>query len=574
MISKLFFLLISVQLSLHSQTNDELNRLFNSAVGEFKNAKYTESLESFEKIVNEYQLNSKTSLALLFIGKINLATSNYNEAEKSLLRLMDEFPQSRYLDEAQITLSQIYLDQEEYLKSFFNLCDLMDKTSDAETEKYAEITAERIAQKYLSALEVKSIHDSTKLVSLKPFLLLLTGQIYLSEQKNNLARDTFNELVILYPNSQEKETALKLYNETPITDKIIEQSDVIGVVLPLTTNGSKSLTSLQILEGIKFALSEFNEDREHKIGILILDTEAKREKLEEIYYQLRNIENLRCILGPIYSSEVRDALEVFKKLNLPIISPTATDDYLTNLNPDFFQANPSFKTRGRLIAQYVYYVANKRKIAVLNSIDGYSPILSSSFSQEFEQLGGKIILRETYRSKNFDLTEQMNSIAVSSNQIEGIYIPLSDKVDIPAIVSNLSQIDLNMPIYGDQDWMTTSGLEAASFLDNNLIFCSDYFLKYNDLDYQEFSKHFFDKTKLDVNRNMLYGYDVMKYILTILRSSFSSGSSLEQKMTSGVSTVGFHNNICFDSTRINRYMNIIRYSNGKFELIDKFKLSN
>ena len=226
------------------------------------------------------------------------------------------------------------------------------------------------------------------------------------------------------------------------------------------------------------------------------------------------------------------------------------------------------------MAQYVYYVANKRKIAILNAIDGYSPILSSSFSQEFEKLGGSIVLRETYKSKTFTLTEQINRISASLNQIEGIYIPLSDRIDIPVILSFLSQINLSVPVYGDQDWMSTTGLETASFLDSNLVFCSDYFLKFDDLDYQNFSKDFFSKTKLDVNRNILYGYDTMKYLLTLMRSSFSSGYAIKQKMISGISTVGFHNNICFDSNRINRYLNIVHYISGKFELIDKFKLNN
>ena len=316
------------------------------------------------------------------------------------------------------------------------------------------------------------------------------------------------------------------------------------------------------------------KERNQKIGILIRDTELSKSKLEEIHDEFKEIEGLKGIVGPIYSSEVKDALNIFDDINVPIISPTATDDYLTESHHNFFQANPSFSTRGRLMAQYIYYVGNKRKIAILNSIDGYSPILSSSFTQEFEKLGGKIVLRESYRSGSVDLNEQITRISESLNQIEGIYIPLAERKDIPVIVSFLSQINLEVPIYGDQDWMTASGLESAAFLDNNLTFCSDYFIKFDDQEYQNLSKNFFSKTKTDVNRNMLYGYDTMKYLLTIMRNSFAGSGAIKQKMISGISSSGFHNNICFDSNRINRYMNIVRYSGGKFELIDKFKLNN
>jgi branched-chain amino acid transport system substrate-binding protein len=574
MIKNLLLLLISFSLILQAQNTDELNRLFDSAIKNFKDLKYASSLKSLDKIANEYPLNSKTSLSLLFIGKINLELKNYPDAEKNLLRLLNEFPQSKYYDETHITLSKVYLDQKRYSESLLELCSIVANSELGETKEFSRSTAEKIALAYLLAAELKSIHDSTKLLTAKPFILLMSGKIYLAQQNYKLAQETFTTLIRIYPDSYEKQEALRLVDETLVPEDLINKSDIIGVILPLSASPSSSSAASEILEGIKFALSEYNGGRENKIGILIRDSKSSRIKLEEIHDELKNFGNIKCILGPIYSSEVKDALEIFDGLDVPIISPTATDDYLTDANDNFFQANPSFMSRGRLMAQYVYYVANKRKIAVLNAIDGYSPILSSSFSQEFEKLGGSIVLRETYKSKSLTLTEQMSRISASLNQIEGVYIPLADRIDIPVILSFLSQINLSVPVYGDQDWMSTTGLEAVSFLDSNLVFCSDYFLKFDDLDYQNFSKAFFSTTKLDVNRNILYGYDTMKYLLTIMRSSFSSGSELKQKMISGISTVGFHNNICFDSNRVNRYLNIVRYISGKFELIDKFKLNN
>lgn len=571
---KIFIFLLTCSFLILAQTSDELNRLFDSAIKDFKDSRFASSLNGFNKIANEYQLNSKTSLALLFIGKINLELKNYSDAEENLFRLLKEFPLSKYSDEAEITLSRVYLDQKEYTKSFWRLCSIIGNHEQSETKAFARSKAVEIALNYLSVAEVKSIYDSTKLSSVKPCLLLVNGKIHLNRKNDKLAQETFTKLIRLYPDSYEKKEAQKLYDATLLPKETTGKPDVVGVILPLSSNLSSAAAATEILEGIKFALSEYNEGRDKKIGILIRDSELSRNKLEEIHDELKDVEDLKCIVGPIYSAEVKDALDVFDDINVPIISPTATDDYLTETNNNFFQANPSFMTRGRLMAQYIYYVENKRKIALLNAIDGYSPILSGSFTQEFEKLGGRIVLRESYKSNIVDLKEQIKKISESLNLIEGIYIPLADRIDIPVIVSFLSQINLNIPVYGDQDWMSSSGLESAAFLDNNLIFCSDYFLKFSDEDYQIFSKNFYSKTKIDVNRNILYGYDTMKYLLTIMRNSFSGSDALKQKMISGISSVGFHNNICFDSNRINRYMNIIRYSSGKFELIDKFKLNN
>lgn len=574
MFNKSLILILILYSISSAQPGDEINKIFIQAIEDYKESNLTDALKNFNKIASEYQLNSKTTISLLLEGKINLELKNYSNAEINLLQLLNNFPRTKYSDEANIILSKVYLDQQKYKDSFWRLCLILSDSELSEAKGYARTKAEEIALSYLSASEVKSIYDSTNLSAVKPFLLMMNGKIHLHRKNDRLAQEAFAKLIRTFPDSFERKEAQELYDKTLLPRKTLVKPDIVGVVLPLTSNPSLVSAASEILEGIKFALSEFNEGRDRKVGILIRDSELSRNKLEEINTELKNVEVLKCVVGPVYSSEVKDALEVFDDLNLPIISPTATDDYLTESNNNFFQANPSFSARGRLMAQYVYFVGNKRKIAILNAVDGYSPILSSSFTQEFERLGGKIILRESYRSGSADLKEQMKRISDVSNILEAIYIPLADRTDIPIIVSNLSQLNLNAPIYGDQDWINLGGLETASFLENNIIFCSDYFLKYDDREYQTFAKNFYSKTNIDVNRNVLYGYDTMKYLLTMMRTSFSDADALKQKMISGINSVGFHNNICFDPNRINRYMNIVHYTNGKFELLDKFKLNN
>ena len=572
---KLKFLILLLFSSLvFAQGNTEINKLFDASIKDYESSRWTSALSGFNKIAFEHGFNSKTTLALLFIGKINLELNNYADAEKNLIKLLRDYPQSKYGEEAELTLAKVYFENQNYNKAFTALCSLISNSKKVFTSDSLKFQAEQIALRSLSSEEVKAIYDTTQLTTLKPFLLLTNGKILIKEGYNEIAKENFERIVRLYPNSDEFREANRLHDGSVKLNENLEEHDIIGVILPLTSNSLPNTAASEILEGIKFALAEFNESRSSKIGILIRDTELNSSRIQEIHNEFINVKNLRCVIGPIYSSEVKEALQIFQDIDLPIISPTATDDYLTESSSNFFQANPSFIARGRLMAQYVYYVENKRKIAILNAVEGYSPALSSSFTQEFEKLGGQIIVRESYRSNTVDLKSQMDRIQEYLDQIDGLYIPLADKADIPVIISFLSQLDLLIPIYGAQDWMSTSGLKSATFLNNNLIFCSDYFLNFNADDYRVFNKDFYSRTNMDVNRNILYGYDTMKYILTIIRSSYAGSSVLASKMISGVISVGFHNNICFDSSRINRYMNIVRYYDGKFELIDKFKMSN
>jgi hypothetical protein len=73
---------------------------------------------------------------------------------------------------------------------------------------------------------------------------------------------------------------------------------------------------------------------------------------------------------------------------------------------------------------------------------------------------------------------------------------------------------------------------------NQLIFSSDYFIDYNSQEYQELNRNFYKLSNTDANRNVLYGYDTARYLLTVLRNSTGDGSSIKNKMESGITANG------------------------------------
>jgi len=225
------------------------------------------------------------------------------------------------------------------------------------------------------------------------------------------------------------------------------------------------------------------------------------------------------------------------------------------------------------MAQYVFYVENKRIVSVINSIEGYSPILAGSFTEEFEKLGGKVLKKESFRDDYTDFSEPISKIFSDSLTIEGVYIPLSDNSVTPFIFSEMIKYGVKIPLYGNQDWFTAKGFETAAEISNNLVFESDYFVDFNSDAYKNFSDQFISITGKDVNRNVLYGYDAAKYVLTVLRNTEPRKKSLVDKMISGMVSSGLRNNISFDERRINKFLNIVRYRDGVFELVDKFRLS-
>ena len=572
----IIILWLSVSLSLPSQrvsSKPDVNKTFNEAIDLFSKSDFSRALDLFNKVLNDYSYNSKTTAATVFKGKALLSLNRLTEAKNIVIDFLNNYPLSKYDDEARLLLSKIYVESGEYLKAFSQLLNVLQYSVSKIYSDEAEHSGENLALQYLNFSDLKPLYNSAKDEKIKSYLLLLTGKLQVDNNLFSEAIVSFNELIKLYPNSFYKNEAELLISKMSPGNSSNVDDTLIGVMLPLTGLGNESLSAAkEILEGIKFSVSGFNNEREDKIGLLIYDTENDSGKIIEIRNEIAGNLAVKAIIGPVFSNEVEITLKEFKSINIPIISPTATDNDLTFVNDNFFQANPNFVIRAKVMAQYIFYVENKRKMAIFNSIDGYSPLLAAEFSNEFRRLGGEIVTKFTYKSGS--LTSETLVDSAKLVPAEGIYVPLSDKRDVPFLLSQLVQTNVDIALYGNQDWFLAKGFETSPELSNKVTFTSDYFIEFNNSEYQDFNKNFLARTKIDANRNVLYGYDAAKYMLTVLRNISRNRENIKAKMQTGISVNGFHNNISFDQNRVNLFLNIVRYKDGVFELVDKFKATN
>jgi branched-chain amino acid transport system substrate-binding protein len=569
------FLVILLLQIINPQTvsDEEINNQFNRALSLYKSGNYVEALAGFNNVIIDYKYNSRTTVSELFKAKSQLELKQYNQFKSTADQFLILYPTSNYIDELRMLLTRYNLEIANYYNAFREVLFIIDQTNSSGYEQKARVVGEGISAKYLNDSQLEKLGSTITSSKVESFILLQMGKFYIRNNNPTGARRSFEEIINDYPQSIESIEAKRLIDNSYST---VSDNTVIGVMLPLHTGLSGSDASQpasEILEGIKFAVDEFNKMRDDKIGLLIRDTKKNDEEIEKIKEEFVTLNSLLAVIGPIFSNEVRTALDDFDEFDIPIISPTATDDDLTSLSHNFFQANPPFSVRGRIMAQYIFFVENKRTISVMNSIEGYSPILASSFINEFENLGGRIVKKETFKNDYTDFSGPISKIYSDSLLIEGIYIPLSDNSVTPFIFSELIKYGVKIPIFGNQDWFTAKGFETAAQISNNLVFESDYFVDFNSEAYKLFNDQFSKITQKDVNRNVLYGYDAARYILTAYRNSEPGRKNLVNKMISGMVSSGLRNNISFDERRVNKFLNIVRYKDGVFELVDKFRLS-
>jgi hypothetical protein len=196
--------------------------------------------------------------------------------------------------------------------------------------------------------------------------------------------------------------------------------------------------------------------------------------------------------------------------------------------------------------------------------------MASSFVNEIKKFGGQIVLKETFKNLSTDLPSVISKLRPRISELDGIYLPISQSKDAELLISELEKLNIKVPIFGTQDWLQAKGLEASTTINNLIRITSDYFIDYKDKRFSEFSKAYSKALGKEPNHYNLYGYDAAKHILTTIRSTSTNRYSIKQKLNSGLKTIGYKNNISFSSKRRNTFLNILRFSDGKFSLVERF----
>jgi len=565
----LIFLTARIALPQSPVNQNEINSEFEIAVNLFDAHQFPEALKIFRWVVTLPE-NSKSTVSSLFSVKIFLEQKDFKPAESTLLDFFKRYSGSKYLGEAELLYAKTLEESGREKEAANFLLENFEKGNSGEFQLEKKKFLSSLLDDKFSVEEVEALLGKKNDIALTPFLLSSLVKKNLVAGNVEEAKHVFAKLQKDFPDNSETMESERLFNQ-PTATMSGDAPHIIVCLLPITNVlGASNTAAEDVLEGIKYALHEYNSLAGNRFALLIKNTKRDSSQIVSLVKEIESGDNYSAVIGPLFSDETRFFLEASKQLSLPLISPTATDENLQSGNKSFYQANTSMELHGKVMAQYLYYVENKRSLAALFPGSGNATVIGKSFVSEFKNLGGKVLER-TYSSKKL-ITESFTvDFKKSLKGMEGIFLPLNDNSFIPVILSAMLKNEIDLPIYGNQDWFTTKGLETSSAISEKLTFTSDSFIDFQDEDVATFSRNYLEITGKEVNLNNLYGYDAAKYLLKILTFSKRNGITFEVAVAMAEPFGGVHNSIDFENGNVNSYLNIVRFHQGKFELVERFK---
>ena len=251
-------------------------------------------------------------------------------------------------------------------------------------------------------------------------------------------------------------------------DSLLARSSVkIGALLPLEYGSG---VGDRLLLGIQLALDNYNATARTKVGLVLKNYAGVMLNLYSDMDALTQDTSVKAIIGPVFSDDVSQMAHLADTARVPTITPTATQVGLTRSNPYVFQANPSFRTRARAVADYAVNVLHLRRIAVLSPSDSYGKIIAGYFVDRLKELGVKPVSVAYFESGTTDLSLQIEQIKQAAATFKEPYVdfgPLNTREQASLIAYGLS------PVYLDSLIRVRGSVDAYDLFGKNPVDVAD-----------------------------------------------------------------------------------------------------
>lgn len=588
--------------------NPEVERLFNKALQNYKNQNYELARVELENLITIFPQNHRITACLLLLGKTQYKLKEYEGAIATLTKLLTRFPQSAYVDDGHYQLASCYYRQGRYKNCVAELLWLLEHKVDERLREKAEALASRIIPLKLPQEEIEEFQEGIKAESALWVLTYALAKRELKLGNNNKAASLLKGFINRFPRGTHRGEAEELLEKA----RALKVSRInIGVILPLS--GYYSEEAKGLLDGIRYALKEYNAGATEKVGILVRDSEGSSVRAVEIAKEMAEDEDVLAILGEIESDKTAAIAAIADCKKIPLISPTATEDGIASLSKYVFQVNNDLEIRAKKIATYAVKELRLKTLAILAPADTYGKEMAESFTSTVEELGGEVLLQTWYYegTKEFDrqfgeirkhglrrmlldslgisegslslsqMDSLWNALRIQKNMrskgqgsevdtaafpvtsIDGVFFPVYTD-DIQYIAPQFALYNIKAQVLGGDYWNDPEILISNQSYINGVIFTSDFFIQRNDPSFRRFRDGFRREMGRTPEKMEVFGYDTMNLVLQMIKRGATSREGIRKALAKMGVFNGIRGEIAFrERPRVNSAVNILQFRDGR-----------
>jgi len=608
-ISIFFWIIISILLLNAQDPIVRERELLYKNIDLYKTGRFEKAVQNFTLMIERLPDSPFITTNYLMKAKSEYKNGQYMASLESAKTFISQFPRSRYLDEIYYVIGNNYYKLNRYntaISAWDRSLDITDNRQLLEKLGYliSKTARYKLTNKDIDGLQTENISGDSQIL-----LAIAQAEVLIEAGSSYQAQKLIEKSLSDYPQSRFKLKAQQLLASGQ-SNNLNELQ--IAVLLPLS--GFNAEIGEAIRMGAEFAVREYNQTAAHPVTLVLKDYGEDITTALRNYKEMAQNSEIMAVLGPVENdiSSACAAISDYEKL--PIVSPTATDDEITELTDYFFQINSTLEMRARILADYAIDSLKIKRFATFSPVENHFAYLVDEFSRILQMRSKEVVTQQWYYPSDQDLNKQfmnikriglkyafmdslksvdplldtlqidsmyaayrtmeeerlkesntkIDSADIAVSSIDGIFIPIY-REDIKFIAPQIAYSNIQAQYIGNGDWYNLEELKKNKNYINGLVFISDGFLDEENWDYRNFRNKYRVAMNMTPTTYNLIGYDCLRFMLkpfdqgNIILSRADYAAKLKQVGQFN----GLYRKIKLDDQNRNTLLQLLRFNYGQ-----------
>jgi branched-chain amino acid transport system substrate-binding protein len=249
--------------------------------------------------------------------------------------------------------------------------------------------------------------------------------------------------------------------------------DTIKIGGGFDLSGIESSLDIPASNGAQLAVKEINAAGgvlDKQIDFIVRDSKYQMDTTASIAKQFVEEDKVAAVVGFTDSDSVLAAGPIIQEAGLPFITAGATSPKLPDQVGDMmFLACFGDNVQAAAGAEYSYKNFGESAYLLIDKGVEYTTLLGAYFKARYEELGGTIVLEDTYEDDATDFSAQITKLKALAEQPSFYYIAAMP-YNVGPVVKQLREAGLTGPVVGGDGYDTPDLVNVAGAAANDVYF--------------------------------------------------------------------------------------------------------
>jgi branched-chain amino acid transport system substrate-binding protein len=326
------------------------------------------------------------------------------------------------------------------------------------------------------------------------------------------------------------------------------QTIKIGTIQPLT--GAIAVYGKNVTNAVQLAVDEVNAAggiNGKKVELIVEDDSFKPDNTVAAFKKLATKDKVIAIVGALTSNCTLAITSLAQGAQIPLITPTSTNDKVTTAGNYIFQACYKDSFQGKVVANFAVSTLKAKNVGILfDNANDYSKGLKTNFEATFTASGGKVS-SESYATGDKDFNAQIAKIKASKP--DALFLPDYYNA-VSLLAKQIRAAGITVPLLGADGWDDAVGTDNADLVG---AYYSNHFAKESaSAVAKSYMTAYSAKYGYETDALAALGYDATKILLSAIAAADKAGKLTSPGVrdalaaTKGSFVTG---NISFDANR-------------------------